>query len=109
MATKKSMRKLMGLAGEFVIKHEGVWAHEDWEALLAKVERSGALCNGASAAHFGAILEGAKALYFELLAAESLKALAKEEKKARKKAGKAPEPMPGAVDTELKQQKSQKK
>ena len=109
MATKKSMRKLMELASEFVIKHEGVWAHEEWETLLKKAEKSGALSNGASAAHLGASLEGAKSLYFELLAAESRKVLAKEEKKARKKARKAPEPMPGAVDTDVKPRKAARK
>lgn len=80
MAGKKDIvRDVLAHAGEFVIKHKGVWEHEGWETFLKKAGKAGADTSEAGQAALGALLESVKGLYH----AVAEEAPAKPEKKAK--------------------------
>ena len=62
-AAKSSVQKLLDLAGQFITKQKGNWEHEDWEALLTKVEALGVPVDDECKRNLGNILEGGKYFY----------------------------------------------
>jgi hypothetical protein len=65
-AAKNSVQKLLELAGQFITKQKGNWEHEDWEALLTKVEALGVPSDDECKRNLGNILEGGKYFYYAM-------------------------------------------
>lgn len=65
-AVKNPMEKLLALAGEFVMKQQGVWAHEDWEHFVAAAEKTGFTLDDEGKRNLGNILEALKFFYFQM-------------------------------------------
>lgn len=65
-AAKNPLRKLLDLAGDFVASQDGVWTHEDWEQLLARVGGVGYhLEEDEGKRNLGNILEALKYFYYQ--------------------------------------------
>jgi len=64
MAGKKdTVRAVVELAGEFVIKRKGEWDHESWESFLKKAAKAGIDSSEDSQRALGRLLEGIKGIY----------------------------------------------
>lgn len=63
---KNPMEKLLALAGEFVMKQQGTWAHEDWERFVAAAEGTGYNFDDEGKRNLGNILEALKFFYFKM-------------------------------------------
>ncbi|MBI4558816.1 MAG: hypothetical protein HY706_14635 [Candidatus Hydrogenedentes bacterium] len=80
MATKSGLEKLLGMAGEFVVKQHGDWNHADWEGLVEKVSMNGVAADDESKRNLGNILEASKYFYQILPAPPPMKRAAAKKK-----------------------------
>lgn len=84
-AAKDGYTQVLDLVGKFVTKQKGTWNHEDWENLLASVEKLGYSMDDETKRNLGNVLESSKYFYLSMpKAASKKKASAK--KAATKKA-----------------------
>ncbi len=83
MATH-TVHALLAEAGKFVVSQKGVWNHDDWERLLAQVEKMNLKLTDECKRNLGNILEAAKYFYLKLpLPAEAPAKKAPAKKKAK--------------------------
>ena len=90
MATTKSAhQEIIELAGKFVTKQKGVWEHDDWEALVARVGKLGGELDYEGKRNLGNVLEACKYFYGAVPAPRKTAAKPKRTDKspAKKKAG----------------------
>jgi hypothetical protein len=65
MAVKKNVaQKILDMAGDFVVKQDGAWGHDEWEAFLGNAAGAGAPMDDEGKRNLGNILEASKYLYF---------------------------------------------
>jgi len=83
-AAKSSVEKLLELAGQFITKQQGIWEHEDWEALLTKAGALGMPMDDECKRNLGNILEAGK-YFFGSMPQAPAKKKAAAAKKAPKK------------------------
>ena len=84
MAAKITLQGLLEVAGGFVTKQEGIWGHDEWEALLKEVAGAGLELNDEAKRNLGNILESAKYFYPMMKAAPAARPAAKRKVAAKK-------------------------
>lgn len=106
MAVTHNLQEMAGLLGDFVVKQRGVWEHEQWETLCAKVSALGVELDEDLHARLGILLENMRVFYFCMPARPRRKTKAKSKTKARakkktaaKSRAKAPMPPPAQPET----------
>ena len=83
-AAKSSVEKLLVLAGQFITKQQGIWEHEDWEALLTKAGALGMPMDDECKRNLGNILDAGK-YFFASIPQPPAKKKTTDTKKAPKK------------------------
>ena len=95
------------LVGDFVVKQDGFWNHEQWESLCTEVSKLGVEMDESFQEHLGLLLEHLRVFYFcmpapapakpKAAAKPKAKAKVKTKAKAKAKAKTAPAPSPESV------------
>ncbi len=100
MAATHTVQQLAKIAGDFVVKHHGVWEHEQWESLCRDAAVLGLELDADMQAQLGELLERLRVFYFCMPAAPltQSKAKAKAKAKAKPKAKPKSAPSKGAAD-----------
>lgn len=62
-AAKSNLQKLLDLIGDFVVKQNGCWEHDEWETLVAKAHKLGVTLDDEGKRNLGNMLEAAKHFY----------------------------------------------
>ena len=62
-STKVKLHKIQEITEKFVIKHKGVWTHDDWEVFLEKAEKLGLEMSDEVKRNLGNCLESCKFFY----------------------------------------------
>lgn len=88
MVAAHNLHDLAALASEFVVKQRGIWEHEQWELLCARVAALGIELDDDLCERLGALLETLRVFYFCIPARpkRKTKAKAKTRTKAKTKA-----------------------
>jgi hypothetical protein len=86
MTKSKMMDSMMAAAGKFVVKQKGQWEHDEWESLVAQVEKLGVKCDDEVRRNLGNMLEALKFFYSTTGHGETPKPKAAAKKKAASKA-----------------------
>lgn len=110
MAATHNLQKMTKMIGEFVVKQDGFWNHEQWEDLCMEIGKLGVEMDEAFQEHLGLLLEHLRVFYFcmpapapakskaKAKAKPKVKAKAKSKAKAKAKAKAAPASVPPTID-----------
>lgn len=90
MAATHNLLKMTQKVGDFIVKQQGVWSHDDWEKLCGDVAALGVEMGDSFQEHLGLLLEHLRVFYFCMPATPPTKAKAKPKAKP-KAASEAPD------------------
>ncbi|HDP34058.1 MAG TPA: hypothetical protein ENN29_02995 [Candidatus Hydrogenedentes bacterium] len=86
MAATHSLQKMTKKLGDFVVKQQGVWNHEEWETLCGEIAALGVDMDDSFQEHLGLLLEHLRVFYFCMPATAATKRRTKAKAKPRAKA-----------------------